>query len=125
MKVLSKKLYYSVMENMCKDTSFNVLHKNWLNCFKYILHSWKVGYTDKICEDLFYHFDMINWEQMWLENSKYKNCSKEELISYFCADCSYIADRTSYDRLFRTHWLFLKSFPHEINKIKHPRLYTE
>jgi hypothetical protein len=58
---------------------------------------------------------MVNWDDLDKENSIYKQDSKEQLIEKFCYECVYICDRVSYDRLFRTHWLFLRAFEDELD----------
>lgn len=116
--------FYELAENLTSDMSFEELHLKWLKCFKYMLKSFKVGYTDKICEHLFYNFEMQNSKMFWKENNpEYKDCTMEELIQKFCGDLSYISDRYSYDRIFRVHWLFLWAFSSEMNKIRHPALF--
>ena len=58
------------------------------------------------------------------ENSvEFKEFSNKQLIEAFCGECGYIYDRVSYDRLFRTHWLFIHAFEKELDKIKYPTLY--
>ena len=110
--------YYNLIENFNQKMSFEEIHDKWFKCFSYILKSYRLGYTNKIIKSLFYHFDMDNWKAMHKENTEYKDCSKEQLIDHFCGECSYICDRTSYDRLFRTHWLFKKAFSNELWGLK-------
>lgn len=120
---ISKDCYYDMMANMSNYQDFEILHKNWYLCFSYILKSFKCGFTDEAIKSLFYNFDMSNWKDLWVKNSEYKDYSKEELIDSFGSECFYISDRTSYDRLFRTHWLFRRAFEDEIDKIKYPDLF--
>ncbi len=115
--------YYKLMENFNEDMSFDEIHDKWYKCFYYILRSFKVGHNKSTIKSLFYDFDMENWNSMHRENTEYKNYTKLELLDDFCGECDYISDRTSYDRLFRTHWLFKQSFSEEINKIKYPLFY--
>lgn len=105
------------MCNFKPEFSFDKIHRDWLKCFKYIFHYWHIGYTDKIIESLFYDFEMANWTALHQENTEYKGFSKRKLIASFCSECCYISDRTSYDRVFRTHWLFRKAFHKELLKL--------
>jgi len=116
--MISEKEYYEIMGNMCDNEDFETLHKNWHICFEYILKDFKCGFTKKAIDSLFYNFAMKNWEELWLETSTYKGSSKDELIKSFGYECSYICDRTSYDRLFRTHWLFIKAFDDEMDEMQ-------
>ena len=102
--------YYGLMENMIEYKDFKTIHERWLKCFTYILRSFKAGFSKKTIEALFYDWEMENWEDLYKENSEYKDCSKTDLLEQFSGECAYICDRTSYDRLFRTHWLFRKAF---------------
>jgi hypothetical protein len=120
---MTKKQYYEIMCNMDTKRSFKVLHENWFRCFEYILKSFKVGFTKKVIHSLFYNWTMENWTAMHQEETEYKGYTKKKLIGAFCGECCYISDRVSYDRLFRTHWLFLRSFENELNKIRYPNLY--
>lgn len=121
---MTNKQFYKIVENLKPEMSFEEIHSKWLTCFKYMLKSFKVGYTDKICEHLFYNFDMENGKMFWKEhNPEYKDCTKEQLIDKFCRDLSYISDRYSYDRIFRVHWLFRWAFRDELNKVKYPSLF--
>lgn len=105
--------YYDLMTKH-KGESFDELHQDWLNCFAYILKSYKVGFTNKAIKDLFYYFQMSNWKDLHLENTEYKGKSKQGLVKEFKDECWYISDRSSYDRLFRTHYLFLRAFEDEL-----------
>jgi hypothetical protein len=123
---MTKNQYYKIMSNFDKDMSFEELHEKWFKCFDYILRLFKVGFNKKSIKSLFYDFDMENWKAMHKENSvEYKDHTKEQLIDEFCGECDYISDRTSYDRLFRTHWLFRQAFEKEIDKIRYPFLYKD
>jgi hypothetical protein len=113
---MKEKEYYKTMCHMDKYKSFKTIHKKWHECFTYILKSRKKGYTKKIVDDLFYWWGMANWSAMHKENTEYKNSSKEELLDHFFGECFYICDRASYDRLFRTHWLFRHAFEDELYK---------
>lgn len=123
---MTENRFYKIAENLKPEMPFDELHSKWLECFKYMLKSFNVGYTDKLCEHLFYNFDMENSKMFWKEhNPEYKDCTKEQLIDKFCGDLSYISDRYSYDRIFRVHWLFLWAFRDELNKFKYPELYDK
>jgi len=116
---MKEKQYYELMENFEPEQGFETIHKNWLDCWKFMLKSFKVGYTDKIIEHLFYHFEMSNSKMFWKEfNPEYKDLTNEEMLKRFCGECSYISDRYSYDRIFRTHWLFLEVFKEELSRFK-------
>lgn len=123
MKRISEEEYYKKMHNMRKLKTFKSIHKNWYECFNYILRSYKVSFTDRAINSLFYNFDMQNWTALHLDKTEYKNYSKEDLLEEFFGECSYISDRTSYDRLFRTHWLFRRAFDSELDRIRFPLTY--
>src|SRR3989344_6026350 len=110
------------MNRMDLKTDFKTIHKNWFKCFDYILRSFKSGHNAKTIKSLFYDFDMDNWTALHKENTEYKNNTKEGLIKNFCGECGYISDRTSYDRLFRTHWLFRQAFNRELMEVKYSNL---
>lgn len=115
---MNKQEYYQLMENMNEKDKFPVLLEKWKKCFHFVLLSFNVGFTEQSINSLFEDWDMENWKEMWLENSEYKDYSKDRLIATFCNECGYISDRVSYDRLFRTHWLFKKAFYDELKQIK-------
>jgi hypothetical protein len=117
MNMLSEKGYYELMSSFNSKMKFYEVHEKWYKCFHWILKSYKIGYTDKIIEDLFYHFDMENWNDLHKDQSEYKDSTSKELLKFFCGECAYICDRTSYDRLFRTHWLFRNAFEKELNSL--------
>lgn len=112
------KKFYDVMCKMEDDKSFEVLHDNWYSCFNNMLSS--MGFNKKSINRLFYEFEMCNWTDLRLENSEYKDYSKEQLIDRFCGECHYICDRYNFDRIFRAHWLFYKAFNTEMDKIRFP-----
>ena len=64
---------------------------------------------------------MCNWHFA----SEHVEEPKDILLEHFCDDAAYISDRTSYDRLFRTHWFFITVFHDELNKIKYPSIYGD
>ena len=120
---MTEKEYYSTMTTMHKYKSFKILHKNWHQCFSYILKGYKKGYTKKIVDSLFYDWDMLNWTSMHKERTEYASYSKDQLLQAFQSECAYICDRATYDRLFRTHWLFKNIFETELDKIRFPLTY--
>lgn len=120
---MTEKEYYKTMGKFDPRMDFETIHKNWFECFSYILKSFKVGFNSKAIKSMFYHFDMANWKALHKENTEYKDCDKQKLIKKFCGECWYISDRASYDRLFRTHWLFIRAFEQEIMVYKYPSLY--
>jgi hypothetical protein len=121
---MNKEEYYNLMEHMNTGSDFDTIHKNWFECYTYIIKKF-ANFTPESIKSLFYDWDMENWKAMHLENTEYKDYTKEQLKEAFCGECWYISDRTSYDRLFRTHWLFLRAFEDEMNKIKYPELFNK
>jgi hypothetical protein len=111
---MNKNKYYSIMCAMGEGdkTDFETLHKIWYSCFEYFLK--RKGFNKKSIKELFYGFEMSNWKAMHKENTEYKDYTKEQFITAFCAECNYISDRMSYDRLFRAHWLFRQAFEEEL-----------
>lgn len=119
MRRIEERTYYHLMNSFNKKLSFNDFVDRWFKCFDYILRSYRVGFRDEAIKDLFFSFRMENWGALHKDNIKeYKDKTKEDLIEDFCGECVYICDRTSYDRLFRTHWLFLNAFDEEMDKIR-------
>jgi hypothetical protein len=100
------------MENMGLYYKFKEAEEKWLKCFQYLLKQW--GFTSKNSMQLFYNFSMTNWPDLHLENTEYAGNSKNELFNKFCEECNYCSDRMTFDRLFRTHWLFLQAFEKEM-----------
>lgn len=117
---MTEQEYYSTMAKMRTYKSFKILHQKWYTCFSYILKSYKKGYTKKIIDSLFYDWDMQNWTALHQEETEYCLYTKDQLLKEFQGECAYICDRTSYDRLFRTHWIFKKVFEEELDKIRFP-----
>lgn len=113
--------YYDIMCNFKSLTDFKDIHDKWFSCFHYILTRW--GFNKRSIKSLFDNFVMLNWKDLHQENTEFKDLSKELLYNSFAGECWYISDRMSYDRLFRTHWLFLRAFHDELNKLKYPTLY--
>lgn len=120
---MTEQEYYRAMNTMPTYKSFETLHKKWYECFSYILKSYKKGYNKKIIDSLFYDWDMQNWTALHKEKTEYALYSKDELAVEFQHACTYICDRASYDRLFRTHWLFKNAFEEKIDKIRFPLIY--
>lgn len=69
MEAIDEKLYYELMQNMHHHSDFETLHNWWLRCFKCILNSFDIGYTDNIAEYIFYHFEMRNWKTLWINKN--------------------------------------------------------
>ena len=120
----TKEQFYSTMNKFESSMTFKQIHKEWYKCFSYWLKSIELGFSDEAIKSLFYDFDMENWTAMHKENTEYKDDSNNILIGHFCGECSYIMDRMSYDRLFRTHWLFRQGFNDELNKVRFPNIST-
>jgi hypothetical protein len=116
--MLTEKSYYETMSNFKSSMKFNEVHEKWYKCFYWILKSFKIGYTEEVIHSLFYYFMMENWSDLHKDQTEYKNNTSKELLKFFCGECAYICDRTSYDRLFRTHWLFLNAFEKEMSKLR-------
>jgi len=102
--------YYGYMCDMASD--YIAAKEKWFYCFHYTLKRW--GFNNKSIKDLFNEFLMVNWEALHLENTSYVGYSKEELKESFRHECHYVSDRMSFDRLFRTHWLYLQAFSEDI-----------
>lgn len=117
--------FYEIMESKISEAeTFDALHELWRSAFIYMFKSFKVGFSDKSINHLFDNFRMENSKMFWKENNpEYKDRSDEELIEIFKGECSYISDRYSYDRIFRTHWLFLRAFHDEFNHYLYPELF--
>ena len=120
---MKKDDYYDLMCKMDSEMEFDELHYKWHQCFTHFLKSLRLGYNQKIIDSLFYDFDMENWKDLHKENTEYSETTSQELVEEFTGECHYICDRMSYDRLFRTHWLFKQAFDKEFMKIKYPSLY--
>lgn len=118
---MNRKTFYRTMCSFEPNQNFETFHENWKKCFTSYLKSLKIGYSNRAIEDLFYNFDMLNWKDLHKGNTEYKDNSKEELLGFFCSETKYICDRMSYDRLFRTHWLFKQVFQNQLNEIKYGR----
>ena len=112
---MTESQYYDTMTGFKSSMTFDEIHKKWFKCFSYILKKFNVGYNSKIIKDLFYGFAMQNWDLLQFNNSKYCTLTDIKLLDTFAGECIYISDRTSYDRLFRTHWLFLVAFEGNMN----------
>jgi hypothetical protein len=112
--------YYKIMSSFdgIKYTEFNKVHKLWYSCFYAILKGLNSEYTVNLISDLFYNFQMDNWKDLHLVQSEYKNRTIFELYNIFSNEANYISDRTSYDRLFRTHWLFRNVFSKQLYKLR-------
>ena len=123
--MITEEEYYNLMcggkETM--GTTFEQIHKNWYDCFHSFLIRIDEGFNDKSIKSLFYDFDMSNWPAIHKANTEYRDYTKDKLIDSFLEECSYISDRNSYDRLFRTHWIFRQAFDNELNKVKYLNLY--
>lgn len=106
---ITEKKYYDLMCNFSTNMKRKELIKKWYLCFYYICKEINMCFTDSVIHSLFYHFGMDNWKDLHLENTIYKGKRKKTLLKAFCSEAHYICDRVSYDRLFRTHWLFLQA----------------
>jgi hypothetical protein len=111
--MISEKTYYEYMNHFGDLHKFDIVHDRWYKCFDRILRMMKVGYKKPQVDSLFYKFYMENWDALQQENTVYRDTKPIELAIEFSYECIYISDRPSYDRLFRTHWLFRKAFGKE------------
>lgn len=118
---LGEEEYYHAMANFTVDMSFGTMYQKWYQCFAYILRSYKLGYTPQAIDHLFHQFQMENWHL----SSEHRGKSKEDLLKHFCLEALYISDRTSYDRLFRTHWFFINAYHDELLPILYPSVYSK
>ena len=116
--------FYDKMGNIhCND--FDSSMAMWYWCFSKMLTSLCPSHTGSTARSLFWDWDMENWKAMWMEGSEYEKSSREELINSFKCECNYISDRFSYDRVFRTHWLWRQIWKEEIEQYKYPSLYEK
>jgi len=111
---MSEDTYYDLMCNFGRLDTFEEVNKHWFKCFSYILLRLCKHYNREVIKDLFINFSMENWGALHREVTEYSDTSKEELKEEFDSECNYIADRISYDRLFRTHWLFRQVYEKEL-----------
>jgi hypothetical protein len=115
---ITEKEYYRFM---CMGYSpfngFNFYHKKWYQCFRFILLALNKEYPESVIRDLFYRFEMDNWTDLHLDESIYAGKKSRALLESFMTECQYISDRATYDRLFRTHWLFRKAFEKELEEL--------
>jgi hypothetical protein len=111
--MISEKTYYEYMCNFDSIHKFDIILERWYKCFDRILRRMDLGYKKPIIDSLFYKWEMENWGAMWQEHTEYKDYTPIQLLEEFASECRYICDRASYDRLFRTHWLFRKAFGQE------------
>lgn len=102
--------FYDLMYGMHKLNDYNEIKEAWYKCFGYALQTFCPEYTDNVIKSLFEGFVMQNWIAMHKANTEYADYSEIKLQESFKWECSYIADRISYDRLFRCHWLYLRAF---------------
>ena len=119
---MTKNDYYNLMEHLADNTiSCKVILPRWHQCFTYIVNSICPSMPQKAIDSLFYWFGMSNWTAVHQENTVYAGYSTRKLVNRFAAECFYISDRPSWDRLFRTHWLFLRAFEFNryFNKMKY------
>ena len=112
-----KDKYYDIMLSFGnydrdRDLIYNICRDKWFYCFNFVLRNW--GFSKKSIHHLFYNWDMSNWDALHLENTKYKGFISHDLKRIFFFECVYVCDRMSFDRLFRTHWLFVRAFEEEL-----------
>lgn len=114
---MTEKDFYNNIKGIENSNILEVVEKLWKDCFTYILKKRDKKYTRQTINDLFYNFEMCNWKAMWKENTEYSSHSKDELKKSFYIEIMMNSDRFSLDRLFRTHWLFLR-WKDEVEKEK-------
>lgn len=95
--------------NKAKRRDIPVLWKEFVYL---ILKTW--GYNLKARKDLFAWEIGENWADLNQENAV--KPTKRELLADFKGEVSYIADRMSLDRLFRTHHMYVIAFRDEIHQ---------
>jgi hypothetical protein len=99
--------------------NYSEIKKIWKEFFDITLKDIGIK-SQKSIDILFWEWDMCNWKAMHKENSEYKDNSRKEMYDSFSGEASYIADRISLDRVFRTHWLFRQIFNDEISEDRYP-----
>ncbi len=108
---MNKDEFYKTMEAFHKDMPDDVVSRNWRKCFVYALSSTYKDFPAAAAEILFDRFDMDNWKAMWKEHSpEYKDSTIDQMKEAFAGECHYISDRISFDRVFRTHWLYKRAY---------------
>jgi hypothetical protein len=114
----SQKKYYETCEALCesKGINFKQDHELWLKIFTYMIYKIEPKSSKELIKSLFYNFDMSNWTALHLENTKYAKFNQKKLLEEFKSELNYISDRLSFDRIFRTHYLFLRTYNKEINQ---------
>ena len=107
--------YYKAMSSFDSKMPPEEVAALWRRCFAYILRSYKLGFTEKAIERLFEDFEMCNWPALHRDKClETKDMSTMELRGWFASECHYISDRASFDRLFRTHWLYNIAYRWEV-----------
>lgn len=117
---LSEKRYYEIMCNFDETialNNFDKIHEDWFNCFARICRKLEPKILPSTIRALFYNFDMGNWTALHKENTEYAKSSIEDLKNSFAGETDYISDRISWDRLFRTHWLFRQVYSKEMQEM--------
>lgn len=104
MSKITEDKYYKITNNL-DECNMKELKKNWEIAFMYILDSWH--YPKSVKNDLWNWGEHgNNWDILHIENTKYKDYTKKQLIEEFSGDVFYCSDRMSLDRLLRCHWLY-------------------
>lgn len=114
---IARQLWLCNNDRLYKDI-FDDVYDLWYEYFKTSMRMLGIK-RNKSIKTLFDGWDMQNWKAMHLDSSEYQHNSRDELFHIFSSEAEYMADRMSFDRLFRTHWLFKKVYKDEI----HSRMY--
>lgn len=108
--LITEDRYYDLMASFKYNSDFEEVHDNWNKCFHYAMFKLNEDCNKSMVMSLFYYWEMDNWDALHLDQTEYKNYTKDELKRAFAGECNYICDRISYDRLFRAHWLFRQAW---------------
>lgn len=114
MKSITEEEFYELMYNCMRkknqhSITYDEIYENWFLCFHYVLKSFNCGFKTKTIRNIFDNFDMSNWLLLHINKTEFRKYTAEEMFNAFYAEANYTADRMSYDRLFRTHWLIKKT----------------
>ena len=119
MKINSDKYYDFISKDLIdavdalkarkSKSNYKKLSKMWFKIFHCSLKKFMPNLTKKDSYTMFLGLAFENGHMFHIEeNNYYKDYSFEQLINEFKGDISYWVDRASFDRIFRTHWLYTK-----------------
>lgn len=102
--------YYQAISEITHDNFQGAdLVFQWFSVFYATLNRFHPEYTFNVAFELFCYFGMGNWTALHKDKTEYKDDTPQEMLEHFYGELNYCSDRMSYDRLFRTHWLFLQT----------------